>query len=473
MLYLTLSLVLSLAGLLSAGHALLHKRDPRAALGWIVMCLALPGVGMGLYWLLGVNRIRTRARDLQSQGSTWFEPSLCAWSRESAEQYPFRAENFATLLHLSDAVTRRPLLQGNHIEPLHNGEQAYPAMLEAIAGARQSILLSTYIFESNPTGRRFTDALAEAAARGVEVKVLIDGLGERYSFPPARRLLQGSRVRVARFLPPSLSGHGIHLNLRNHRKLLVVDGVLGFSGGMNIGDRHLAESSDPRRVVDIHFRVQGPVVGQMREAFLEDWQLATGEGFHQEKPPAVAAGGQAFCRGISAGPNEDFEKLPWILTGALNCARRRLRIMTPYFVPDRFLIAAINAAALRGVTVEIVLPARNNLPYVAWATRSYLWELLLYNVRIFYQPPPFVHSKLLLVDDDYALVGTANLDPRSLRLNFEFCLEVYDRNCNRQLAAHFDTVRAASRQVLLADVDGRPLPVKLRDAFAKLFSPYL
>jgi cardiolipin synthase len=474
-LWVVLGGVLALAALLSAGHALLHKRDPRAALGWLVLCLGLPAVGAALYWLLGVNRIRTLARHWQAlgEGMGGGEPEACPWTAELAPTLPFRAENYAALLSLGDAVTRRPLLWGNRVAPLHCGEAAYPAMLAAIAAARSSVVLSTYIFDADATGRRFIEALAGAAQRGVEVKVLIDALGERYSWPPARRLLRGSGVRLARFLPPSLSERGVHFNLRNHRKILVVDGAVGFTGGINLGDRHLAARDDPRRVVDLHFRVEGPVVGQLLEAFLEDWRFTTGEPFGPVRHPPAAPGGEAFCRGISAGPNEDFDQLTWLVIGALECARRRVRIMTPYFIPDRGLIAAISAAALRGVTVEILLPGKNNLPYLAWATRAYLWELLQYGARIYFQPPPFVHSKLLLVDDHYALVGSANLDPRSLRLNFEFNLEVYDRALNAALARHFDERLALSHQTSLEEVDARPLPIKLRDSFAKLFSPYL
>lgn len=466
---------LALAAVLSAGHALLNKRDPRAALGWVVLCLMLPGAGAAFYWLLGVNRIRTLARDWQARGVGMHgrPPDFCLWVADMAAALPFRAENYAALLSLSDAVTRRPLLQGNRVRPLHNGEEAYPVMLEAIEAAHSSICLSTYIFDSDSTGRRFVEALRAAAARGVDVRVLVDALGERYSWPPARRLLRGSGVRIARFLPPSLSERGIHLNLRNHRKLLIADGIVGFTGGMNIGDRHLANADNPRRVVDIHFRIEGPVVGQMQEAFFEDWQFATGEPVPEIVYPDALPDAEAFCRGISDGPNENFQQLTWLLVGALNCARRRVRIMTPYFIPDRTLITAINAAALRGVSVEIILPEKNNLPYVAWATRAYLWELLQYGTRIYYQPPPFVHSKFLLVDEAYALVGSANLDPRSLRLNFEFSLEVYDRWLNDSLARHFDLLHALSRAVPQEELDGRPLPLKLRDAFAKLLSPYL
>jgi cardiolipin synthase len=271
--------LLALAGVLSGGHALLNKRDPRAALGWVVLCLVIPGVGAVLYWLLGVNRIRTLARDWQARGMGMHgrQPDLCLWVADMAAELPFRAENYAAQLSLADAVTRRPLLQGNRVRPLHSGEEAYPAMLEAIEAAHSSVCLSTYIFDSDSTGSRFVEALRAAAARGVDVRVLVDALGERYSSPPARRLLRGSGVRLARFLPPSLSERGIHINLRNHRKLLIADGLVGFTGGMNIGDRHLANESDPHRVVDIHFRVEGPVVGQMQEAFSEDWQFTTGE----------------------------------------------------------------------------------------------------------------------------------------------------------------------------------------------------
>lgn len=472
----SLLLLLMPAALYSAGHALLNKRDPRSALGWIVLCLTLPGLGAGCYWLFGVNRIRTRARrwQVRGRGMPWLTPGDCDWDLDLSLPHPYWEENIAALLNLSDSVTRRPLLPGNRIELLHNGETAYPAMLAAIDEARQSICLSSYIFDHDVSGRRFATALIAAAKRGVTVRVLLDALGEYYSWPPAHRLFEKTPVRVARFLPLSLTERGIHINLRNHRKLLVVDGALGFTGGMNIGDRHLAASDNPQRVVDLHFQVTGPVVGQMHEAFLEDWQFAAGE---EVAPPQCypppATGGNAFCRGISAGPNEDFEKLVWIVIGALNCARRKVRIMTPYFVPDRALVAAINTAVLRGVTVEIVLPERNNLPLLHWAARSFLAELLEFDARIYYQPGPFVHSKLLLVDEEFALLGSANLDQRSLRLNFEFNLEVYDRDVVTRLAAHFDAVRALSRPVVQSELDGRSLPVKLRDSMAKLFSPYL
>lgn len=460
--------------LLAAGHALLWKRDPRSALGWALVCIAVPLAGPLLYWSMGINRISRRAR-------RWQESGRRLAGADSFQSYPQERplpplpQEFAHLRELrslADRVVAPPLTAGNSLLPLHNGDRAYPAMLEAIAGARHSIHLSTYIFDGDATGRRFIDALRDAAERGVEVRVIVDGLGEKYSFPTARRLLRGSGVEVERFLPMRKGGR---LNLRNHRKILVVDGTTGFTGGMNIGGRHMVERPETSApVVDLHFLVRGPVVADLQRVFLEDWFFVTGRLLDDERyfPPLEPAG-TSLARVIGDGPDKEFRKLHWIIMGALSCAGGRVRIMTPYFIPDRALISALATTAMRGIEVSLVLPACNNLPYVHWASRSYLWELLQCGIRIYYQPPPFVHSKLLLVDGLWSLVGSANLDPRSLRLNFELNMEVYDRELTALLEGHFAEVLTRSREITLEEMDGRPLPEKLRDGVAKLMSPYL
>ena len=463
-------------GILAALHALLWKRDPRAALGWISFCLLVPWVGALAYALLGVNRLKTHAQRL---GADW--PTCVVGAPGGPDDPPADAtcaidlpRELDALAQLGERVTSLPLVGGNRVQPLHDGEQAYPAMLDAIGRAARTAWLSTYIFDTDATGRAFIDALAAAAARGVDVRVIVDGIGEKYSRPRAAKLLGASGVAVARFLPPRLLKPNLHLNLRNHRKLLLLDGELAFTGGMNIGDRHLAARLDnPKRVIDLQFQVAGPVVAQMERTFLEDWAFATGA----EIPPLTARAlppvGPAACRGVADGPDEDLDRLNWILHGAFAAARRRLVIMTPYFIPDRPLISALVGAALRGVRVDIVLPGRNNLPYCHWATRHLLWELLAHGVRVWYQPPPFVHSKLLLVDESYALIGSANLDSRSLRLNYEFGLEVVDPGFNADLTAHVERCLAASRPVTQEEVDGRPFLVRVRDGLARLASPYL
>ena len=469
-----LCITIAVLALLSAGHALLFKRDPRSALGWIVVCLTLPLLGPLLYLSMGINRISRRARQWMESGR-----KVAGWGnfpfakkQHNACSLPAGAEHLKKLRSLSDRVVIADLFPGNRLTPLENGENAYPAMLEAINHATSSINLSSYIFDGDNTGRKFVAALKAAAERGVEVRVIIDSLGEKYSRPIARKLLKGSKVEIGRFLPLRQGGY---VNLRNHRKILVVDGKKGFTGGMNIGDRHVTERTGrPPVVKDIHFMVEGQVVHDLQRTFLEDWFFVTGNLINDEKFfPEIETAGNAVARAVSDGPDKEFRTLNWIIMGALSSAEKKVRIMTPYFIPDRPLIFALITAVLRGVDVSIVLPELNNLIFVHWATRAYLWELLQRGIRIYYQPPPFVHTKLLLVDDIWSLIGSANLDPRSLRLNFEFNLEVYDIDLAKQLSEKFDQTVAVSRETTLAEMDGRSIPVKLRDAMVKLASPYL
>ena len=242
---------------------------------------------------------------------------------------------------------------------------------------------------------------------------------------------------------------------------------------MNIGDRHLADrTANPDRVVDSHFRLVGPVVRQLQQVFLEDWSFVTGQEVGRFLADCIEAG-SAKCRTIVEGPDEDLDKLLSVLVGAVSAARRQVAIMTPYFIPPRELVGALQAAALRGVEVTVILPGKNNLPFVHWASRNMLWEVLQRGVRVYYQPPPFVHTKLFLVDGHYVQVGSANMDPRSLRLNFEMVVEVYDREFTATIDRHFEAVRKRSREVTLEEVDGRTVPTQVQDGLAWLLSPHL
>lgn len=451
----------------TAGHALINKRDPKAALGWIVVSLTIPLAGPLLYFFFGVNRIRTKAKALPGlRGARIRQPSTIT-SRVTPPH------EFSKLAGISDAVSDFALADGNHIEVLHNGEQTYPAMLREIDAAENHVFLATYIFETNKTGHDFIDALARATDRDVDTRVIIDGVGRMYSRPRADGLLAKKGVRVARFLPPRAIPPSLHVNLRNHRKILVTDGRVAFTGGMNIGDRHLADrDNNPDRVVDAHFRMTGPVVQQLQQVFLEDWSFVTGQE-PDRLPVHCPEAGSAKCRTIVEGPDEDLDKLLAVLVGAVSAARRQVAIMTPYFIPPRELVGALQAAALRGVDVTVILPEKNNLPLVHWASRNMLWEILQRGVRVFFQPPPFAHTKLFLVDGHYVQVGAANMDPRSLRLNFELVVEVYDHGFAATIARHFETVRERSREITLEEVDSRSLPVRLRDGLAWLLTPYL
>lgn len=456
-----------LAAFWAGGHALLHARDPRAAWGWIAVCLLFPLAGALLYYLFGINRVRRRARSLLQI------PEVAAGAIGPAAAEIAIPDSLEALRHTGDTLTGRPAVPGNRIAPLRNGDEAFPAMLEAIANARHSIWLATYIFRSDATGRQFVRALREAVARGVQVRVLVDGVGALYglSFPVFR--LRRARVPAARFLPPRLIPPMLHINLRNHRKLLLIDGELAFTGGMNIAQYHCISGSGRRKpVVDMHFSVHGPVVWQLAATFADDWRMAARESLLLPSPPKPLPDG-AMARLITDGPDDDLDKLAFMLLAAVSAARQRVRIMTPYFLPSAELTAALQSAALRGVKVEIVLPTASNLRFVDYATRHMLPALLDSGVRVLLQPPPFAHSKLFVVDDAYAQIGSANIDPRSLRLNFELAVESYDPELVRSLNAEFDAVGRRATRIMSAQLRAQRMPVRLRNAFFWLFSAYL
>ena len=553
----------------TSAHVLLSKRDPRAAFGWIAVCLLFPFAGPILYLLFGVNRISTRARKLESGRVPRLGIDEVRDRTESAARVPLSDLDggFRDIARVSEAVTRRPLLDGNRVEPLFNGEQAYPAMIEAIEAARECVLLQSYIFQTDATGRAFVDALGRARRRSVDVRIIVDGVGEYYAWPHVGSLLKREGLPHARFLPPRLLPPAIYVNLRNHRKVLVVDHRVGFTGGMNLGDRYLVERSRGYRISDLHFRLEGPVVAQLEHVFLEDWAFCTGDaslpgtgagtgagtgtgagagtgaetgtgtgtgtdtgtgtgtgtetgtGLHARKPgpgdgvcrpvaegakntgdriartPGPADGvcrpvadgvkntgdrtartpgpADGICRSIVDGPNEALDRLTTTILGAIDAARARILVVTPYFLPPENMQSALCTAALRGVRVDVLLPSRTYPPVIAWAARHGMDTLLAHGVRVHEQPPPFDHTKLLLVDDYYVLMGSTNLDPRSLKLNFELCVEVYDRRLNERLRQAMDRRVARACPVAPDALRDRPLPVRLRDAACWLFSPYL
>jgi cardiolipin synthase len=472
-----LSVVLDLViALTASSHVVLHKTDTRAATAWVGLIWLVPFLGTILYVFLGINRIQRRAKVLKS-GAAHFSVPLDAAPRSPADLDRELGSDRARLIELARVVgnvTQRPLLVGNRVERLVDGDETYPAMLEAIRNARQSISFMSYIFEARGVGEALVDALAEAYARGVEVRVLIDDVGTRYSRPRIHRVLKKRGVPVAKFLPALLPHSFTHFNLRNHCKILVIDGRLGFTGGINIRQSSVLASNPKHATRDVHFRVTGPVVAQLQAAFARDWAFTTGESLVGGRWfPELTPEGETLARGITDGPDRDIDKLHWVFLAAIGAARRSIRIMTPYFLPDRVLMKAIHLAAQRGVEVDIIVPEVANLPVVRWAMWGHHPQVLHEGVRLWLSPPPFNHAKLFVVDGYWSSIGSSNWDPRSLRLNFEFNLECYDEELGASLEEHVQHRIRDARLLTPEELDGRSLFLKLRDRTARLMTPYL
>lgn len=481
--------VLHLLLAVAAGtHVVLNKQNEAAAFSWLGIIVLAPLVGAILYWLFGINRIRRRARAELPD----YTISVKESAGEQMVDFDAMPDSWRDHMRLGMGVHDTHYVTGNRVEPLINGDQAYPAMIDAINEANHSVYLSSYIFEYDEVGVQFVEALVNAHHRGVAVRVMIDGLGVGYGFSLVRadRVLRRRGVKTARFLSTWSSTGTRFINLRNHRKILSVDGELAFVGGMNIRAGNLVGTGPDRTpsqdedaalldaltgmgkhlTQDVHFKVSGPVINQINAVFAADWQFAARE---KLKPPVWGGGdvGPVCLRALLDGPDDNYQKLQLTLLGAIQQARSRICIVSPYFLPDRTVFSALQMAVLRGVRVDICVPEHNNLLIVGWAMRANRRRLLQIGVHLHESRPPFDHSKLFIVDDYWSMVGSSNWDSRSLELNFEINLECYDMAMNRKLADIISGKLARASEVLKC-TDKHFLP-RLRNNFFRLFSPYL
>lgn len=446
-------------------HVLLYKRDVRSAVGWMGLAWFSPIIGCLFYVLFGINRVQRKAFRIKSRRRR-------ALQKHAYLETPPRRDYLAPLQRAVEQITERPTQSANAVKILHNGDEAYPAMLAAINAASTSIALSSYIFDGDATGQAFISALVEAKKRKVDVRVILDGIGSGYFFSAAYRRMRLAGLNVARFLHSFVPWRMAFLNLRSHKKILVVDGRLAFMGGINISaDNVLADRpTDPIR--DVHFMIEGPVVTQIMEVFATDWIFTTGEELKGASWfPVIEPAGRADARVITSGPDQDIDKIEFMFLQAIGVARASIKIVTPYFLPEDRLITALSLAAMRGVAVDVVIPAESDHAFIDWATRAHIEPLLAAGGKLWRTPKPFEHSKLLTIDGRWSLIGSANWDARSMRLNFEINLEIYDRSFARQIEAEFE--RKRGKGFTLKQLRGRPFLIRLRDRAARLLLPYL
>lgn len=451
-------------------HILLTKDAEAVAVGWMGLVLVSPFVGSFLYWIFGINRVQRRARRIRGRKPR-FVPRLKGHPIAESGMPDAQQQQ---LLKFGQSVHQAEYLQDNHIASLINGDVAYPDMLAAIDGATTAVALSVYIFEYDDVGRQFSAALIAAHRRGVKVYVLLDEIGSGFKLEAPDRALIEAGVPTVRFIPTKIK-YVPFLNLRNHRKILIVDGAVGYIGGMNVQIGHMLRRRPAQPVQDIHFRVTGPILDQMSAVFETDWRFATGKRVELPKwrTTGDAPTQRGFARLVDSGPDDNFPRLQWIIVGALTVAQKRVRVISPYFLPNDVLVSALSVAALRGVDVEVIIPSQTDSRLLDWAMAAKIRQLLEFGVKIYTTPPPFDHSKIMVVDGVWSFIGSTNWDQRSLRLNFEANVECYDPDCAAEVERYYDSRRAIAKPVLIRDLEARPLAVRLRDSCARLLMPYM
>ena len=446
----------------------MQRRPAASTIAWLMVMVFVPVLGFLAYLLIGPLRLERRKRK-HSRSKRLVDEGLRGLARLDA-----RWAGHHQLAMLSIGGGGEPPLAAESVEIYLDGASTYDAILEAIAAAHDHVHVEYYIWEADTIGTRLRDALIERARAGVTVRVILDGTGCRLSRSFLRPLREAGAT-VVWFNPVHLwTLRRRRIDLRCHRKIVVCDGRVGFTGGMNISDLHSAKLSDPYWR-DTHLRLAGTAVWPLQRLFFEDWYYAAEEliPVTEKTVPPPAHEGEHLVQIVGSGPDTLDFALHKLFFTAITGATKRVWLTTPYFVPDDALLAALLTAVLRGVDVRVLIPKRGDSRLVDLAARSYFPELLDAKIRIYEYEPRFIHAKTMVVDDDVSIVGTANFDNRSFRLDFELAAVLFGETANRTLVSAFETDVRDSREVTRDDLAKLSFVQRLGSSTARLFSPLL
>jgi cardiolipin synthase len=459
-------------------RVVMDRRDSSATLAWIMVIAFLPYVGALLFFLIGRTRVWRRKRRRQRYRRAFLQaldglPRTAALCDASAS-LPDLPGPAAEIARVGACVAGSPLLPGNRVEVLIDANRTYHLMEEAIRGAEHHVHMMSYVFRNDEAGTRFRDALVEKARQGVQVRLLVDAVGSHGLPSSFVRPLLAAGGKFGRFMPVLPLRPHWRPNLRNHRKILVVDGRIGFAGGLNVGDEYRGRKKRFAPWRDTHVRLEGAATLRLQEVFLEDWLFATDEDvfdpvYFPEREPA----GADLVQVIGSGPDEPNATIHAVFFTAITQAHHSVFVTTPYFVPDLAVLTALKSAAWRGVDVRLLVPGKSDLPLVRLAGRSYHRELLEAGVKIYEHRPGILHAKTMVVDRAWSSIGSANMDIRSFRLNFEVNVLVSGEGMARQLEEIFLADIARARPVDLRAIARKPRRARFFEAVARVLSPAL
>ncbi|MDQ3039856.1 MAG: cardiolipin synthase [Pseudomonadota bacterium] len=460
--YMTLGWIAYLLGL--GVWIVLQKREPAATLAWLISLAALPYLGFFIYHVFGPQKIK-RHRLRRAKARVGLPSDISSPESEATE-----------LALLGQAITGLPPTTARCVDLLVDGAATYDAVIEAVRGAREHVHLEYYIYQPDQSGRAVRDALIERARAGVKVRLLLDAVGCSKTPASFFRELTDAGGELAWFHPMRYGRvwERPWLNLRTHRKIVVVDGHIGFAGGINISDEQNDRLRDDA-YRDLHLRIDGDAVRGLQLVFVEDWAYATGKreflGELAKSMPEPCAG-PVRAQVVTSGPDTEWEAIHRLHVGAIQAASQRVWLVTPYFVPGEAAMMALTSAAFAGIDVRLMVPKQSDSKLVTHAARSYFDTLLAAGVKVYEYGPRMLHTKAMLVDDDLCLIGSANFDSRSFRLNFEICLLFRDAKVCADLERLIEHEFASAPRVR-EDRDRPLLGARLPEAFARLLSPLL
>ncbi len=450
------------------------KKESTSAMAWCLIVILVPWLGFLLFIVFGYTHVHRRMKRKRRHRQRFSESHRPAARAATRGLHAEAAKTWKNLGELAVKLGGFPVSEGNEVTLYHDTGRFFDDLFDAARDARQHIHLEFFIIQADPTGNRLLELLVKKAGEGVEVRLLFDAIGSRRMKGRLLKPLRKANGRCAAFLPWSILRRRIQVNLRNHRKIAVIDGRIGFTGGANIGDEYLGKHAWFGYWRDACLRLEGPAVAGLQQIFVEDWDFACGETLKEEKYfPSLDRVGDDVVQVLESGPDQELRSIRELFFGAISSAEERLWIATPYFVPDGGILDALRLAGHSGVDVRILLPFRPDHLLPFYAGRYYFGDMLRAGVKIYQYTKGMMHSKTILVDGKWASVGSANLDWRSLHLNFEATCVLHTPELIAELEQAYVNDLQESVQVELHAFAGRPFGSRLMENACRLLSPVL
>ena len=456
-----------------------ERRNPTSTWLWLMVLTFLPGIGFILYLFIGQDLSKKKLFKTKEEEDYCFRDlALVQGEQINKDEYRYRDPNYIKyedLIKMHLISSESFFTQDNNVEIYIDGEDKFKALLDSIDKAKHYIHLQYYIFKSDGLGKKVIELLCKKAQEGVEVKLLVDGMGGRKLSKKCINKLKASGVEYGIFFPPFVPLISLRINYRNHRKICIIDGKEAFIGGFNVGDEYIGLSKKFGYWRDTHIKIKGSAISSLQWRFFLDWRFATGKEITRCQTYLAEEDtlGNIGIQIVSSGPDS---KWPSVKDGYLKMisnAREKVYIESPYFIPDDSIFEALKLAGLSGLDTRVMIPCKPDHPFVYWASMSYIGELLQAGVKFYTYEKGFLHSKVVLMDDFVSSVGTANLDIRSFKLNFEVNAFIYDESINLKLTDRFLNDLQYCKEITLEEYNNRSRIVRIKESFSRLLSPIL